>query len=259
MNTLSPAALKIITNYLALPFAAGAVQCPYYNNDRLKVRGGLRALVGKGSPQDILDEAMIISLHDKIDIKTLEPDAIKKFLVDHRIGVDCSALVYYTLDAEFKARHKYELAHYLYFPQAKNFIRKILVKLRPAENTGVNVLADEHNSVVVALKDAQPGDYITMQNPSVTPDIAHVVLIHKIDYENGAPKTLYYTHSIPWQSDGRYGHGVRQGSITIKALTGPLTTQEWVENGKTGADNETYTKRVCGASSLALRRLKALG
>lgn len=258
MNTLSAPALTVINKYLALPFAAGAVQCPYYNNDRLKMRGGLRALVGKGSPDDILEEALIISLHDKIDLAHLAPEAIKKFLVDHRLGVDCSALVYYTLDAELKARNKYDLAHYLTFPKAKNIIRKFLIRLRPAENTGVSVLASDTNSTAVPFGQAQPGDFVTLQNPHSSPDIAHVVLLHEVDYENGVAVVARYTHSIPWVSDGRYGHGARQGVITITNPTGSAREQTWTENGCSGDQNETYTKRVCGATTAALRRLKAL-
>ena len=60
---LSPKAQQLIHNYLNLPFkGVNGVRCPYFNNARLKQRGQLRVLVGKGTPGEIAEEAYIISV-----------------------------------------------------------------------------------------------------------------------------------------------------------------------------------------------------
>ena len=53
IETLSASALKIINDYLHLPIPGHDVVCPYYNNRRANLRAGLRALIGKGNPEDI--------------------------------------------------------------------------------------------------------------------------------------------------------------------------------------------------------------
>ena len=58
INMLSPKAGQIIDKYFNLPFAGVlGVRCPYFNNARRNLRGQLRGLVGKGTPEEIVEEA----------------------------------------------------------------------------------------------------------------------------------------------------------------------------------------------------------
>ena len=60
---LSLKAQKLIDNYLSLPFpGVEGARCPYFNNAKLHARGQLRVLIGKGTPQEIVEEAKIISI-----------------------------------------------------------------------------------------------------------------------------------------------------------------------------------------------------
>lgn len=257
MDSLSPAALKVITDYQNLPFKQGGVVCPYYNNERVKMRGGLRVLIGKGSPQDIIEESLIISLHDKINLDDLSPEAAKKFLVDHRLGVDCSALVYYVIDAELKNRGKRRLGATLSFPLATNPLRKLLTILRPAENAGVATFAHQANSQAVELKNLRPGDLIIMKNTGAKRTLQHILLVHAIEKESNQLKTIHYAHSFAWSTEGRYGHGVRQGKISINNIVDPILKQTWTEKSLTGQDNETFTHAE-QAEKLEIRRLHCL-
>ncbi len=85
MNTLSPEAEKIVEKYLLLPVGVGC-QTPYFNNRRTKIRGGLRALVGKGMPEEIAEEAEMFSIRERVGIKKMIAGDLKKFLVDHGLG-----------------------------------------------------------------------------------------------------------------------------------------------------------------------------
>jgi hypothetical protein len=143
---LSPQAEAVINDYLTLPFPNRQVACPYYNNRHGKVHGALRVLVGKGAPDEIAEEALIISLRDKIDLDSLDTETLKKFLVGHHLGVDCSGFAYHVLSAEVTAQGKGKLKQYLKFSQQTDILRKLILLLRPAENTSVKVLADTHNT-----------------------------------------------------------------------------------------------------------------
>lgn len=250
MSKLSPEARKIINDYLTLPFSDRTVNAPYFNNQRTKVRAALRVLIGKGSPQDIVEEAHLISLRDRIDLKKLNNTELKKFLVDHNLGVDCSALTYYILDAENRARGFGSLAKKLKFSQVKNLLRKILIKFRPIENANVATLADEKNSQAVTLTEIQPGDLIILWRTRTDHLLNHILMVHEVDN-----KKISYTHSFRWSKEGTYDHGVRQGTIIINDPTKPLVEQIWEEKKQTGENNETL-KHVRMAENVEIRRFK---
>lgn len=255
-TTLSPAALATIHEYLHLPFPNRNVACPYYNNRRSEVRGALRVLVGKGSVKDIMEECTIFSLKEKIDVKNLSNEDLKKFLIDHHIGIDCSGLAYYVLGAELTARSKKNIASTLFFPQAKNPIRKILTKLRPAEHTNVETLAHPKNSQEVSLSFVRPGDMVIMLGSGEKHDRDHVLIVHEVTVENNLPTKISYTHALAWTTDGKYHHGVRQGTIHLTP-TLSLLEATWEENGKQGHENETYL-HATWAKTLIVRRLRCL-
>lgn len=254
--TLAPAALEIIDRYRNLPFPGGPVACPYYNNRRLERRGGLRTLVGKGRPAEIMEEAEILSVRERVDLTKLSPEEAKKFLVDRGLGIDCSGLAYYLLDAELRTRGKGPLKKYLRWENA-SLLRRLLARLRPVENTSVKTLGDDRNSRAVPLANIAPADYIVMLATGLNRDFDHVAMVHRVDRENGELKKIHYTHALAWRADGRYGHGVREGTIEITNPTGPLLAQRWTELGKTGPANETL-ERATLASRLEIRRLRTL-
>ena len=273
-TVLSPSTQAVIENYLHLPFPERDISCPEFVNRRQRVRGSLRALVGKGSPDDIVEETAIIALKEKIDLKSLDNEKLKQFLVDHHIGLDCSALVYYDLDAESQEKKIGPLKKQLKFPYAKTWLRKLITLLRPVENADVQTFAHEKNSVEVRLNDVQAGDMIIMLGTGPTHDRDHVLLIHEVrpplappskggdnnlaspyEGEGRVGSTIHYTHSLRWSTDGKYNHGVRQGQITIVDPNKSLVEQAWLENGQTKEANETW-QRAKSAESLSIRRLR---
>ena len=290
MNTLlvSDKALSVVNQYLHFHFNDAVASIPYFNNKRKVVRGGLRGLVGKGSPRDIFDEVEIAITKDKNTtigsgithaadggaplergaIKAgsylpdaLTDDALKHFLVDHNIGIDCSGFVYYALEAELLARGKSTLDRYISFPFSKGILSKIRSKFRPVENTGVATLAHDNNSRRIDLVDIKPADIITMTEGPQERD--HVLLVHQVDYQNFKPTTIHYTHSIAWPSDGVYGTGVRQGTIDILDIKKPITEQSWSEagtisSGKDANTQENYTFARALKARTEIRRMLSL-
>jgi hypothetical protein len=143
MNTrlTSEKALTVIDQYLHFRYDGATTNVPYYNNSRKAVRAGLRGALGKGSPRDIFDETDIAMAREKISKSggnagmtpsrgaiqgviaggsfipdKLSDSALKHFLVDHTIGIDCSGFVYYVMNAEFSAQNKGSIDRHLTFP-----------------------------------------------------------------------------------------------------------------------------------------------
>ncbi len=248
-------AMAIIDTFLHLPIKNHVISCPYFNNKVAKARAGLRVNLGKGSPEDIKQEIALIARKKHIDLEQLSRDDVKQFFVDNNIGIDCSGLAYYILDAQTIAQTEKPLRKFLSFPKTHNPLRKLIRRFRPIENTNVKVFAHNTNSQSIALKNVQPGDIITMIGTGKNHDLDHILVIHQVEYTEDMPKKIYYTHSLKWLADGKYNHGVKQGTITITELQQDITKQLWEESGKKDKENETLW-RAKTANKTALCRLR---
>jgi len=264
MNKLSQPAQDLIEQFLHLSVGDSTVHVPYFNNRRAGQRGALRVSVGKGDVADIKEELKIISLREKVDLRELGEEDITKFIVDHKLGIDCSGLVYYILDAELKYRGKGPLKKHISFPYAHG-LRKLLTKLRPVENCNVKTLAHEKNSTDVALQNITPGDMIILLNAGPRKDYNHVMLVESVISMNEAerdldmgldssPKgfgmTINYVHSFQYPQDGLYNHGVRRERVHITSPDKPLVEQDWTE--------EKMAKYITTAEQILVRRLNSM-
>ena len=240
MSTLSSQTQKVINDYLHLPIGSVFVNCPYYNNRRTGMRAGLRVMIGKGSVDDIVEEAMLIALREKIDLKKLDANGLKKFLVDSHLGIDCSGLAYHVLDVELKSRGLVGLGKHLKFPFIKNPFRKLLTIFRPVESAGVRTISHEQNSIEVKLNDARPGDLIVILGAGEKHDYNHVLIIHEV-----AEDKIKYTHSMQWPSDGEYNHGVRQSEIEITDKNKNILEQIWFEPEALNYAHKAKEVKIC--------------
>ncbi len=223
MNTaLSQAAVDRIHAYETLTFGKNTVVCPYFNNKRQKIRGALRALIGKGSPEEIVEEATILALRQHTDLRTCDTKTITTFLVDHNLGIDCSGFVYHILDAEMKGTKEKTLKKILHFPFASSPLKKLRTKLRPIENTNVKTLAHEKNSSFVLLSNIQAGDFITMIGSKKVGNPDHILLVESVDEH---VVTLAHSYKLP--KDGKYNHGIRHCTVTITDPKKTLLEQDW--------------------------------
>lgn len=253
---LSDKAFSIISSYKNFNIGFATCTVPYYNNKHLRLRARLRAQAGKGSVPEIHDEAENIALIEKVNLKALDSLSLKKFLVDHNLGIDCSGLAFYILNAESEARGAGELTRHLSFPNSKGMMGAIRSKLRPIENTDVATLAHNDNSRIIPLKDVKPGDMITMVGGIEGKERDHILVVHEVNQKDGTLVGINYTHTVAWPTDGEYGHGIRSGLIRITDHQKPLTEQEWIEADKTGEENYTFTRAA--KSKTEIRRLNWL-
>ena len=237
-TVLSPSAERVIQNYLSLPFPEkNDVRCPYFNNAKLGQRGQLKVLVGKGTPQEIVEEAKIIATQYKQDIlhtDSLSED-IRKFLIENNLGIDCSGFITNVLQVEFLTKNINWIKQVFITPKT-NIIRWLISQLRPVEQISVQVLANEKNTETITdLSTIQAGDLIFMlkTGPKQTRD--HILLITKT-----TNNTIYYAHSRAWSNEGRYGHGVSTGTITISTPNSVLLDGIWEEKNNKNENNETF-------------------
>lgn len=270
---LSPKAEQLIATYLNLPFKGIlGVRCPYLNNARLHQRGQLRVLVGKGSPQEIVEEAQIVSihyhhgifdkngdccLHDDHDGHDTTAETIRTFLINNNLGVECSGFVTHVLRAHYLETKKIDSTKLMHIVSPHHILRWFIACFRPIENINVKTYTNDTNTTVIASDKnsfdstkLQPGDLITMLETGPGNKRNHIVLIREI-----AKNKLHYVHARAWTSEGKYGHGVTVGTITITKPKGSLLDQTWEEKGVTGDKNETWLEAK-NARSLEIRRLK---
>ncbi len=262
---LSDSALKVINDYFNLPFdGLTGVRCPYFNNARQKQRAQLRVLVGKGTPQEIMEEAKIISiqyhaglfdksghccLHNEHTGEKINNDDVRKFLIDHGLGIECSGFITQVLRAHFKETKGVDIARQFFITSPRNFLRYLVSLLRPIENISVLVYADDKNTTEIKWQDAQAGDVVVLLKTGSKNHINHILLITEKTSD-----TIKYVHARAWDSEGKYGHGVAVGEMKITNSNGSLREQRWIELGQEGEKKETYIE-ITQAKVLQVRRL----
>src|SRR3989344_6381188 len=202
MATLTQPALDLLKAYEGTP---------YFNNSRERMRMGLRAQVGKGTPEEIAEEAQLAAFREHIDLAVLTPEMRKKFLVDHKFGIDCSGFAYHILDTESKARGLGPLHKHITFAYSNDFAHRLgrWLRRRYVENADVKTFAHTSNSHDVSLDELAPGDFfVRLESP---PD--HMILVTAVE---GTEITLAQSEARP--SEGRYGHGVRIETFPLSDL-----------------------------------------
>ncbi len=246
---LSEQAAQVISAYESLSIGGKHIRCPYFNNKKSGARAALKVLVGKGSPKEIEEEAKMIALAMRTQLDTYTEEQLRKFLVEHNLGVECSGFAYHVLDAELQSKGS-SLKDVLSFP-GKSFIRRLLASWRTIENTNVQVFADDANSTVVPYSSAKAGDMIIMLGTGTTHTLDHILVVTEV-----TDGVLHYVHALNWKQDGLYNHGIRHGYITMQKPAGGLLDQTWTESGESDAKNETLW-RAQTATRLEVRRINA--
>jgi len=263
---LSTKAQKILNDYFNLPFdGLAGVRCPYFNNARLKQRAQLRVLVGKGTPSEIIEEAKIISvqyhaglfdktghccLHNEHTGEKITADEVRKFLIDHNLGIECSGFVTQILRAHFRETKGVDIARKFFIVSPRNILRYLIAKLRPVENIGVKHYVNDFNTQKISWEQAQSGDVVVLLETGIKNSINHILLI-----TDKNAQTIKYAHARAWSNEGKYGHGVSAGEIKITKPNGTLLEQQWIERELEGDKNETFLEAV-QAKVLEVRRIK---
>lgn len=247
---LPEAAQKAIESYQKLNLGGKSITCPYYiNNNRTK---DLRAMVGKGTPEEIVMEAQIWGKLKGMHFEQMSEEDIKQFLMDRGIGIDCSGFVLHVLDYWFKAQTGKHIWSKLKVP-GSGIYSWLRYKLRPVEQLGANTITGDLNSKAISINDVRPGDVIRSKWKKT--DTHHIQLISRVERdENNNVTLIEYTHSTPY-----YGktNGVRVGAIKITDPNKTLKEQEWLEKDDNGV-SFSYEGFMTNVEDNGLRRVKAI-
>jgi len=219
-----PESAKLVINeYNTLPIGEKAVKVPYFMNIK-KRRAGLRVLVGKGDPGEIVREVYVTSQVKGFDLNKASIDQIRKFMIDSNIGIDCSAFIVHIYNSWLRSENKSPLINYLRFPK-NDFVQKLKRFLRPVENIGANLLTGDLNAKkITKVNDIVPGDLIRSKGRHKNSH--HVLLIIRVMKEDNQVREIDYIHSTK-----EYGseNGIRQGKIIVTDTNKALKDQEWQE------------------------------
>ncbi len=257
VEKISDKAQKVINDYMFLKVNGKTISTPYFINPRS--RKDLRAMVGKGSPEEIIMESKIWEKIKGVNFDSMSQKEIKDFLINRGMGIDCSGFVIHVLDSVSLEKNGKHIWNYLKPRIYRKIIGNIMYKLRPVENLGAEIITNEINSKPVDINDVMPGDVIRSKAKKTNGH--HIMLITEVGRDDVvapghvANQVVYikYTHATPNYGDDM---GVKTGEIRIKDINKPLWDQEWTEKDSHGV-NHTYEGFMINVDDNGLRRLKA--
>jgi hypothetical protein len=235
--------------YLNLKIAGKTIQTPYYRNVK-RVRAGLRVLIGKGSPEEIIEETLIYAKLRKIDLEQLNAQEIREFMLSEGIGIDCSGLVSHLLNTWLRSADRGGISRNISYP-ARSLYRKLLTLLRPIESTGADILTNAKNTEEIKLSEVLPGDLIRSKGLHHG---NHILFIYSVEYINDIPKVIKYIHSL---DKFQKKSGVKFGEIQIINPEKELKDQNWLEKNEAG-EIPAHKQLLRDYEDNGLRRLNCL-
>lgn len=258
IERISAQAEEVIISYMELPLGGKKVTTPYYMNLK-KERAGLRVMIGKGTDEEIVHETKVWAQLKGIDLGALDKNQIREFMVKKGIGIDCSGLITYILDAELASRGKSRLKSILKYPN-NGFFVKFRRWLRPVENIGANNLTSEGNCIKIEdLNDIEPGDLIRAKGKQKNSH--HVAIITEVEKREKMKKndTNHQVVKFKYVHAHRYyekENGVRVGVVEITDLKKQLKDQKWMDHHKDR--NYMLEDLLLDYEDNGIRRLKVL-
>ena len=240
----------IINKYKKLKLGGKDVSCPYFINTR-KAKD-LRAMVGKGTPEEIEFEAKIWEKLKGVNFNQMNEGEIRQFLIDRGIGVDCSGFIMHVLNEWFLLKTNKSIWGKLKIPD-KNLIAKISYFFKPIQKLGAEIITNNENTSKVNLNEVIPLDLIRSKGQKQ--NAHHVLLITKVKKDQDKKtKEIHYINS-----NEKYDkqNGIREGKIIINNPDKNLELQNWIDNDDNGANHvlDGYLKNI---KDNGIRRLNAI-
>lgn len=217
---------ELIDQYMGLDIAGKKVQTPYYINLK-KAKGQLRALVGKGTPEEIVEEVLIYARLRGFDLASATPDEIREFMIKQDIGIDCSGFVAQVLNYWLKLKGHSSLRSKISFNNASLW-HKFKTALRPIENIGANRMTNNDNTTPISLNEIMPGDLIRLKGLRGG---HHITVIVETTRQDNALTAFKYAHSSTHYDNK---NGVKYGEVEITDINKELKDQNWKELDQKG-------------------------
>ena len=234
VHTIHPIAGNFLQQYFELPIAGKRVITPYYIN--VKKRKDLNALVGKGTPEEMVLEAKVWAQAKKQNLRRYSPSETRQFMEQVGIGIDCGGLVANTLAHYFQVQRRAGFYRQLKYSNM-SWRARIARWLRPATNLSADELTSGLNAIVIDLNQVRPGDLIrgvgkqrnSFHVALVTEVVAQIVAGTETAKETVVKISYVHSHR-------GYGadHGVRRGEVVISDGSKPWWEQQWLDNHSDG-------------------------
>lgn len=200
----------MIQAYARMKLGGVEFACPYYQHTVLKGLGA-RVSIGKGFPEEILEETKVLALVNRFDLTRATSDDIRSFMVSKSIGIDCSGYIAHVLHAI----HGNQLFRLL----TDDSFGAIFLRFRPFQKINVHLL--QKSGTRIDYRDCKPEDIL------VTRGGKHALLVYETERDpDGNLVAIRYTHSTLYFNQ----NGVRFGEIRVLDNSKSLGDQEWVES-----------------------------
>lgn len=249
-KSLPESAQKVVDRYLNLQLGGKSVIAPYYIN--IQRKKDLRALVGKGTPEEMEMEAKIWEKLKGVNFSEMSEFDIRNFLMQRGIGIDCSGFIMHVINSWYKAERGKTIWGKMK-PYTRSLLHKLAYKLKPVEKLGAEIITNENNAIKININDVLPGDVI--RSKWKRKNAHHILLVSKVTYdENSNVSEIEYVNSTEQYGDN---NGVRSGKIVIKDPNLPLEKQKWIDSDENGV-NHTYEGFLFNVEDNGLRRIKAM-
>lgn len=251
---IHPTIANYIQKYFELSFYRKRVSAPYFINT--KRRKDLRALVGKGTPEEMVLETKVWAQVKGVNLKTASAEEIRDLMLKVGIGIDCSGLIVHTLNNYYHATNQRSLYRRLSYEN--NSLRALLARIfRPAENVSANTLTADENCERIAINDVRPGDFI--RGVGKQRNAYHIAFVTKVNTRViDGQETVYHIEYI--HSHRGYGeaNGVRRGLVEVKDPFGNILDQEWIDNHTDGVNYLLESDLKPYPDESGFRRLKSI-
>jgi hypothetical protein len=198
-----------IKNYIGTPYWINILK------DGVITKEGV--LGGKGNWQEILEATKKISKEKNVDISNFSPKDLYNFQKKHRIGIDCSGLVFHILDAFDKYNGQDGILTKVIGTDNKYGVRRVSVKMltSPINSIQINDYDQIKTADLIRIDEGRHLLFIIEKNKNV----------------------ISYVHS----SDRTQIRGVHYGQIEIIEPQKPLNFQKWSEFT---LDNKSYDQLI---------------
>lgn len=219
----SPAIEKLLDRYLNLDIAGKKIRCPYWMNiihPGLGHRKIFGPYGGKGKPHQIIQATLDTAKMDGIPLEGMSSWQVRKLMENNRIGIDCSGLAYWLLDALDRQKGGNGLEDDILGVKGRFLIR-----------ANVEMLTnDEVTMPIEKIAEVEIGDMIRLHGGK------HLAVVIRIKKIREKVRELVYAHSTNFT----WFKGIHTGRILVKDLGKDLSNQTWLEKTRKG---ENYGKK----------------
>lgn len=251
---IHPIIANYVQKYFELPFYRKRVCAPYFINT--KRRKDLRALVGKGTPEEMVLETKVWAQVKGVNLKTASDEEIRDLMLKVGIGIDCSGLIVHTLNYYYQSTNQRSLYRRLIYDNYS--LRAILARLfRPVENVSANTLTADENCERIAINDVRPGDFI--RGVGKQRNAYHIALVTKVNTRTiVGQEIVYHIEYVHSHRGYEKANGVRRGVVEVRDPFGTILDQDWIDNHTDGVNYLLESDLKPYPDDSGFRRLKSI-